>query len=57
MADVSLRLLVLKSPQGERLRAFYRALGIDWAKEKHGDSPLRNSGWAAGWCQNTMYTE
>lgn len=40
MAGVSLRLLVLKTPQADKLRAFYQALGVELAEEKHGDGPI-----------------
>ena len=40
MAEVSLRLLVLKTPRVDRLRAFYHTLGIDSTEERHGEGPL-----------------
>ena len=40
MNDVKLSLLVLKTHQLERLKDFYTAVGISFAKEKHGDGPL-----------------
>jgi predicted enzyme related to lactoylglutathione lyase len=43
MADVRLGLLVLKTRQLDRLRAFYAALGLAFAEEKHGDGPLRHA--------------
>jgi hypothetical protein len=39
MANVSLRLLVLKTRQVDRLRAFYQALGLELAEERHGSEP------------------
>jgi hypothetical protein len=36
MAGASLRLLVLKTRQVDRLRNFYQALGVELAEEKHG---------------------
>ena len=44
MASVSLKLLVLKTPQVERLRAFYQALGIELAEERHGSGPVHHAG-------------
>jgi predicted enzyme related to lactoylglutathione lyase len=44
MAGVSLRLVVLKTPQVDRLRAFYQALGIELAEERHGKGPLHYAG-------------
>ncbi len=44
MAGVSLRLLVLKTRQLDRLRAFYRALGVELAEEKHGGGPVHYAG-------------
>ena len=44
MADVSLSLLVLKTRQVEKLRAFYGALGIDLAEEQHGKGPVHYAG-------------
>lgn len=39
MAGLSLRLVVLKTPQADRLRAFYQALGVELAEERHGSGP------------------
>jgi hypothetical protein len=44
MAGVSLRLLVLKTPQVDRLRAFYQALGVELAEEQHGSGPVHYAG-------------
>ena len=46
MAGASLKLLVLKTRQVERLRAFYQAIGIELAEEKHGDGPWHFAGQA-----------
>ena len=40
MTTAKLNLLVLKTHQLDKLRAFYAALGIAFAEEKHGDGPL-----------------
>jgi len=40
MEEVSLSLLVLKTNQVERLLAFYRAIGIQFEEERHGNGPL-----------------
>ena len=39
MTDLRLNLLVLKTHQPDRMKAFYAALGIAFAEEKHGDGP------------------
>jgi hypothetical protein len=44
MTGPSLKLLVLKTPQVDRLRAFYLALGIELAEEQHGTGPVRYAG-------------
>jgi hypothetical protein len=44
MQGVSLRLLVLKTRQLDQLRAFYQALGIALAEERHGRGPLHYAG-------------
>jgi lactoylglutathione lyase len=44
MADVSLSLLVLKTRQVERLRAFYQTVGVDLVEEKHGKGPVHFAG-------------
>jgi lactoylglutathione lyase len=40
----SLRLLVLRSKPIERLRDFFRALGVSLAAERHGNGPLHYAG-------------
>lgn len=44
MAGPTLKLVVLKTPQVDRLRAFYQALGICLAEEKHGNGPIHYAG-------------
>jgi lactoylglutathione lyase len=44
MAEVHLSLLVLKTRQVEKMRAFYGALGIDLAEEQHGKGPVHFAG-------------
>jgi len=44
MHSVMLNLLVLKTRQVERLVAFYRTLGFDFAEEKHGNGPVHFAG-------------
>jgi hypothetical protein len=44
MEGASLRLLVLKTPRVDRLRAFYQALGVELAEEQHGSGPRHYSG-------------
>jgi hypothetical protein len=44
MAGVTLKLLVLKTPQVDRLRDFYQAIGIRLVKEKHGNGPVHYAG-------------
>jgi catechol 2,3-dioxygenase-like lactoylglutathione lyase family enzyme len=44
MAVSSLKLLVLRTPQLNRLRRFYQVLGIDFAEERHGSGPLHFAG-------------
>ena len=44
MADVALTLLVLKTCQVEKLRLFYRTLGIEFAEEQHGNGPVHFAG-------------
>jgi hypothetical protein len=44
MTDLSLSLLVLKTRQMEKMRAFYGALGIDLAEEQHGKGPVHYAG-------------
>src|SRR5262245_4260890 len=44
MATIKLHLLVLKTRQLDRLKAFYAALGIAFAEEKHGDGPTHYAG-------------
>ena len=44
MGVSSLKLLVLRTPQLDRLRRFYHVLGIDFAEERHGSGPLHFAG-------------
>lgn len=44
MSKVSMRLLVLKTSQVDRLRAFYQALGLELAEERHGSGPTHFAG-------------
>src|SRR5947209_298845 len=44
MADVSLKLLVLKTRQVDRLRDFYQALGVALTEERHGAGPPHFAG-------------
>lgn len=44
MEGVSLRLLVLKTRQVDKLRAFYQAIGIDLHQEQHGSGPIHFAG-------------
>jgi hypothetical protein len=44
MAGVSLKLVVLRTPQVDRLRAFYQALGVELAEEQHGGGPPHYAG-------------
>jgi predicted enzyme related to lactoylglutathione lyase len=44
----SLRLLVLRTKQLERLRDFYTLLGVSFVPERHGDGPLHYAGDLAG---------
>jgi catechol 2,3-dioxygenase-like lactoylglutathione lyase family enzyme len=39
-----LKLLVLRTPQLNRLRRFYQLLGIDFAEERHGTGPTHFAG-------------
>ena len=39
MSSVRLNLIVLYSPDIERLRAFYTVLGLEFEREKHGRGP------------------
>jgi predicted enzyme related to lactoylglutathione lyase len=48
MAGISLKLLVLKTRQVDKLRAFYLALGIEFGEERHGDGPVHYAGRAGG---------
>jgi lactoylglutathione lyase len=48
MADVSLTLLVLKTRQVERLRTFYRTIGIEFTEERHGKGPRHFAGNVGG---------
>lgn len=47
-ADVSLKLLVLKSRHIDKLRAFYQSLGIAFTEEQHGKGPVHYAGQVAG---------
>ena len=44
MQNVSFSLLVLKTQQLEKLRAFYSKLGIEFCEEQHGDGPTHFAG-------------
>jgi lactoylglutathione lyase len=44
MNSVSLKLLVLKTRQLERVRTFYEALGVSFVEEKHGNGPVHYAG-------------
>ena len=44
MSVSSLKLLVLRTPDPNRLRRFYQVLGIDFAEERHGSGPLHFAG-------------
>jgi predicted enzyme related to lactoylglutathione lyase len=44
MVSVSLKLLVLKTGQVDRLRAFYAALGVELSEERHGGGPVHYAG-------------
>ena len=44
MAGVSLRLLVLKTPQLDAVRAFYQSLGIELTEERHDSGPVHYAG-------------
>ena len=44
MPGISLTLLVLKTQQVDRLRAFYQTLGISFVEEQHGKGPLHYAG-------------
>jgi predicted enzyme related to lactoylglutathione lyase len=44
MTVSSLKLLVLRTSQLERLRRFYQLLGIDFTEEQHGTGPLHFTG-------------
>jgi predicted enzyme related to lactoylglutathione lyase len=44
VTDVSLRLLVLKTHDVDRLLRFYESLGISFAEEKHGGGPVHFAG-------------
>jgi predicted enzyme related to lactoylglutathione lyase len=43
-ADISLRLLVLKTSQVEKVRAFYQCLGVALSPERHGQGPAHYAG-------------
>jgi lactoylglutathione lyase len=44
MSVSSLKLLVLRTPDPNRLRRFYQVLGIAFAEERHGSGPLHFAG-------------
>jgi predicted enzyme related to lactoylglutathione lyase len=44
LSTVSLSLLVLKTRQIQRMRAFYAALGISLTEEQHGKGPVHYAG-------------
>jgi lactoylglutathione lyase len=44
MTTASLRLIVLKTRDLDKLKAFYEALGITFAKEQHGKGPMHYAG-------------
>ena len=44
MGSVELKLLVLKTRQVDKLRAFYQTLGVDLLEERHGKGPLHYAG-------------
>lgn len=44
MGNLSLSLLVLKTRQFEKMRAFYEALRIDLAEGQHGKGPIHYAG-------------
>jgi predicted enzyme related to lactoylglutathione lyase len=43
MSTPRLNLLVLRTGQPDLLRAFYAAIGLDFAVEKHGDGPTHHA--------------
>lgn len=54
MADVSLKLLVLKTKQLDAMREFYGLLGIEFTAERHGNGPLHFAG-QTGECVFEIY--
>ena len=44
VAAIQLKLLVLKTRQVDKLRAFYHILGVEFAAKRHGDGPLHYAG-------------
>ena len=46
--STSLRLLVLRTKQLERLRDFFHPLGVSFAAEQHGNGPLHYAGELGG---------
>lgn len=44
MATTTLKLLVLKTSELERMRGFYGLLGVEFAPERHGNGPLHYAG-------------
>ena len=47
MADVFLKVLVLKTRQVEKVRVFHQTLGIELVKEQHGKGSVHFAGRAA----------
>jgi lactoylglutathione lyase len=45
---ISLRLLVLKTRQVDKVREFYQILGVPFTEERHGDGPGHYAGQASG---------
>ena len=48
VVNTSLSLLVLKTREVEKLRVFYRAIGIELVEERHGNGPRHYSGQTGG---------
>lgn len=44
MAHIQLKLLVLKTRQMDKLRAFYEAVGVELVEERHGKGPVHYAG-------------
>jgi lactoylglutathione lyase len=47
-AGISFKLLVLKTRQVDKLRAFYQTLDISFTEEQHGKGPVHSAGQVAG---------